>query len=187
MERHHMKMAVSVFTRSDDDAPSNVADRTRNAYKDKRHVHVALSEPGFAPPRAADRMHTLILTGSLDRYSVHQLELEIERLCEDGVAGITLDLRELTYIEAIGVAVIAFRCGLCQRRGYDFGLIPGPRVVQRVFERAGLSELLPFTDARAPLQERKPLAGERVPGQPVSPPALVLRPRFKTVASGGVS
>lgn len=187
MERHHMKMAVSVFTRSDDDAPSNVADQTRNAYNDKRQVHVALGQPGFAPARVAGRMHTLALIGSLDRGSVHQLEIEIERLCEEGVTGITLDLRKLTHIEAIGVAVIAFRCGLCRRRGYDFSLIRGPRVVERAFEQAGLGELLPFSDGRAPLQERKPLAGERVAGQPVSPPALVLRPRFKTVASGGVS
>jgi anti-anti-sigma factor len=187
MERHHMKMAVSVSTRSDDDAPGNVADQTRNAYNYKRQVHVALGEAGFAPATVAGRMHTLVLTGSLDRRSVHQLEIEIERLCEEGVTGITLDLRGLTHIEAIGVAVVAFRCGLCQRRGYDFSLIRGPQVVERAFERAGLSELLPFSDGRAPLQERKPLAEERAPAQPVSPPTLVLTPRFETVASGGVS
>jgi anti-anti-sigma factor len=193
MERHHMKMAVSVFTRSDHDALSNVADRTRTAYndkrqrtdyKDKRQRSVDLGAAGFAPARVARRIHTLVLTGSLDRGSVHQLETEIERLCEEGVTGITLDLRGLTYIDAIGVAVIGFRCGLCRRRGYDFALIRGPRLVQRAFEQAGVSELLPFSDGRRPLPERVSPARELAPGAPGSPPALVLAPPLETVASG---
>ena len=88
--------------------------------------------------------HTLILTGELDRRSAHTLEAEIERLCREGVSGITLDLRGLTYIDAIGVAVIAFRCGHCRKRGYEFELVPGPAAIQRAFERAGVSEALPF-------------------------------------------
>ncbi len=184
MERHHMRMAVSVFTRSDDDASSSVVDQTQTAFNDKV-VPSALREAGFIPPSVARRMHTLVLTGSLDRGSVHQLETEIERLCEEGVTGITLDLRELSYIEAIGVAVVAFRCGLCLRRGYDFALIRGPRVVQRAFEQAGLSELLPFTDGRSPLEQQAPLAGELVADEFVPPPpALVLTPRLEPVASG---
>jgi anti-anti-sigma factor len=93
--------------------------------------------------------HTLVPTGELSRRTAHALEVEIERRCEEGVTAITLDLRELTRIDAIGVAVIAFRCDLCKRRGYDFALIPGSEEVQRAFERAGVSELLPFLDGDA--------------------------------------
>jgi anti-anti-sigma factor len=92
------------------------------------------------------RTHTLILIGELDHRSAHALEAEIDRLCEEGVTGITLDLRELTYIDSIGVAVIAFRSGLCKRRGYDFALIPGSRLIQRAFEQSGASESLPFKE-----------------------------------------
>jgi anti-sigma B factor antagonist len=88
--------------------------------------------------------HTLTLTGALDHHSAHELESEIERLCDEGVTSITLDLRELTYIDSVGVAVIAFRCGLCKRRGYDFAVIPGSRLIQRAFEQAGVTNLLPF-------------------------------------------
>jgi anti-anti-sigma factor len=88
--------------------------------------------------------HTLVLTGELTHRSAHALEVEIERLCEEGVTGITLDLRELTYIDSTGVAVIAFRSGLCEKRGYEFTMIPGSLTVQRAFERAGVADLLPF-------------------------------------------
>ncbi len=91
--------------------------------------------------------HRLVLTGELTHRSAHALELEIERLCEEGVTDITLDLRDLTSIDPVGVAVIAFRCGLCEKRGYGFRLIRGPQAVQVAFERAGLLETLPFKEA----------------------------------------
>ncbi|HXB17032.1 MAG TPA: STAS domain-containing protein [Solirubrobacteraceae bacterium] len=88
--------------------------------------------------------HTLILTGELTHRSAQSLEVEIERLCEEGVTDITLDLRDLERIDPVGVAVIAFRCGLCEKRGYGVRLIRGPRGVQRAFEQAGVIEMLPF-------------------------------------------
>ena len=90
--------------------------------------------------------HTVILTGELTHRSAHTLEVEIERLCEEGVTDITLDLRDLTWIDPVGVAVIAFRCGLCEKRGYGFRLIRGSHAVQHAFEQAGALELLPFCD-----------------------------------------
>jgi anti-anti-sigma factor len=92
-------------------------------------------------------MHTLILTGELTHRSAHTLEVEIERLFEMGVTGITLDLRQLTFIDPIGVAVIVFRCRLCKRQGHGFVLIPGPRLVQRAFAEAGVVvDQLPFQE-----------------------------------------
>jgi anti-anti-sigma factor len=155
MKRHRMRMAVSVCAGSEGDALSSVANQTRTAYDDDRRPQPEreLREAGSPPRPLARRMHTLVLEGSLDRGSVRQLEAELEQLCEEGVTGITLDLRGLTHIDAIGVSVVAFRCGLYLRHGYDFALIRGPRAVQRAFEAAGLSELLPFEDAPAETAE----------------------------------
>jgi anti-anti-sigma factor len=88
--------------------------------------------------------HTLVLTGELDRASAPTLEAEIERLCEAGICGLTLDLSQLTYIDPTGVAVVAFRSGLCKRRGVEVALIPGSRPVQRVFELAGVTDRVQF-------------------------------------------
>lgn len=101
--------------------------------------------------------HTLGLTGELHRRSAHALEAEIERLCDEGVTGITLDLRELEYIDSTGIAVIAFRARLCKRRGYEFAVIPGSRFMHRALEQAGVSDLLPFEDDKDGELERSAL------------------------------
>lgn len=188
MERHHMRMAVGVCSGSDRDAVSGVANQTQTAFDENRRGPVAVGRAKPALPSLSRRMHTLILTGSLDRGSVHELEAELERLCEEGVSGITLDLRGLTYIEAIGISVIAFRCGLYQRRGYEFSLIRGPRVIQRAFEQAGLGELLPFCEGdeapERPSEHEPPLIAEPVPERLPEPvPALVLAPALGVLAA----
>jgi anti-anti-sigma factor len=146
MKRHRMASAVSVSTQNEGGAVGSVANKTQTVFNKNTRRKPASSEPSLVLAGVSVRTHTLILTGELDRGSAHALEAELEHLCEEGVTGITLDLRELTYIDSIGVAVIAFRCGLCQRRGYDFALIPGSRLIHRAFEQAGVTDLLPFRE-----------------------------------------
>jgi anti-anti-sigma factor len=106
--------------------------------------------PAGAPAAGATRrVHRLELIGELDRISAPVLEREIERLCEEGVDAVTLDLRRVTHIDPTGVAVIAFRSWLCRKRGFEFELIPGPPRVQRAFARACLLDRLPFRNAVA--------------------------------------
>jgi anti-anti-sigma factor len=118
----------------------------------KRHLTASRGSSGTGGGELAGlesvstRLHTLVLTGQLTYDSVHALETEIERCCAEGVTGITLDLRRLEHIDPIGVAVVAFRARLCERRGYDFSLIAGGPPVHRMFEDAGVSESLPFRD-----------------------------------------
>ncbi len=144
MKPHQMVMDASVDRRIESGAVATVANRMQSGFKNSTRSPRVSSEPSLVSTRVRTGQHTLILTGELDRGSARTLEGEIERLCEEGVSGITLDLRKLTYIDSIGVAVIVFRCGLCQRRGYDFALIPGSRFIHRAFEQAGVTELLPF-------------------------------------------
>ena len=160
MKRHVTPPAVSVGRWSKGGGVESVADRMHNAFDKDTHTQSASSEPDFVPASVSARSHTLILTGELDHHSAHALEVEIEHLCEEGVTGITLDLRELTYIDSIGVAVIAFRSNLCKRRGYDFELIPGSRSIHRAFEQAGVTDLLRF--------QENDVATPRLPDSPVT-------------------
>ena len=146
MERHLTTSTVRIGIRNEGGTTGSVADATNAVSDTKTRTQPARNEPGSVWKSVSVWTHTLILTGELTYRSAHALELEIERLCEEGVTGITLDLRQLTHIDSVGVAVISFRCGLCQRKGYGFALIPGSRFIHRAFEQAGVTDLLPFHD-----------------------------------------
>lgn len=146
MDRHLTTSTISIRTRNEKgEAVSLAADRASTALGSVQ-AQPAGNETGAALRSVSPRAHTVILTGELTHRSAHALEVEIERLCEEDVASITLDLRRLRYIDSIGAAVIAFRAGLCKRQGHGFSLIPGSRTVQRAFEQAGMIGLLPFQD-----------------------------------------
>ena len=123
MKRHLTASAVDIG--SEHDALGRPPGRAPIAFNKNTRGKAGSSERSLVLASVSVRMHTLVLTGELDHRSAHALEAEIERLCEEGVTGITLDLRELTSIDSIGVAVIAFRRRLpfCKRCGYDFALI----------------------------------------------------------------
>jgi anti-anti-sigma factor len=147
MERHLTTSTISIRTRNEKgNAGPLAADRASAALGSGVQAQPAGNETGAALRNVSPRAHTVILTGELTHRSAHALEVEIERLCEEGVASITLDLRQLRSIDSIGAAVIAFRAGLCKRQGHGFSLIPGSRTVQRAFEQAGMIGLLPFQD-----------------------------------------
>jgi anti-anti-sigma factor len=147
MKRHVTASAAIVDRSNKDESKDGAAKRTHVPYTRNK-----ITQPTLKLASARDWTHTLVLTGELNQRSAHALEADIERLCEDGVTGITLDLRQLTAIDPTGVAVIAFRSALCKRRGYQFTLIPGRRRVQRTFEQAGIAGLLPFQEHDAAAQ-----------------------------------
>ncbi len=93
--------------------------------------------------------HTLVLAGELDRVSAPVLETEIERLCEAGVLSLTLDVRALSEIDSVGVAVIVHRCGWCARRGCRMSLVADSGPAQRAFAEAGAGGRVEFLKAPA--------------------------------------
>lgn len=95
------------------------------------------------------KRHTLVLGGELDIASAATLHGAIARVLATGTAGsaITLDLSGLIFIDSTGLAEIILTGQLCDRDGYEFALVPGPRAVQRLFELTGLIDALPFVEA----------------------------------------
>jgi anti-anti-sigma factor len=152
MERHLTTSTGSKSTRNDRSTPGIGVIRAETPF----NRNTVLERNGrTAPARnqshplaesVSVRTHTLILTGELTHGSAHTLEVEMERLFEEGVTAITLDLRQLTHIDSIGVGVIVFRCRLCRRQGHGVALIPGPQLIQRAFAEAGVIDRLPFQE-----------------------------------------
>ncbi len=91
--------------------------------------------------------HVLLLSGELDIAEVPRLEAALDRVLEEGTTAITIDLRQLEFIDSSGLAAIVHIGGVCSKRGHDFELIAGRPEVQRLFEITGLSSVLPFRAA----------------------------------------
>ena len=140
---HHLTLSTaSQHARSQSDEVEAASDRTR-AGDGEANLSVAThSRPHLTLARTPVWRHRLILTGKLDYRSASELEEEIECLCQEGVTILTLDLRQLDAIDPTGATAIAFCGAVCRRRGHDFTVIPGSRVIHRALTEAGATDLL---------------------------------------------
>src|SRR2546427_1611500 len=91
-----------------------------------------------------DGSRTLVLSGELDLASSWLLDCPMLKISTDGTRSFALDLSGLTFIDSTGIRAVLAARGLCAARGCEFGLIPGPAQVQRVFDVSGLLDHLPF-------------------------------------------
>jgi len=104
-------------------------------------------------------LHRLILTGELDAVSCGELEAVIFALFKGGTRWLVLDLSGLTFIDLCGLRMVLLARELCEWQGCEFGLVPGPRSVQRVFELTNLLDV-----PAAPIQ-----VGTHCPAGPLQP------------------
>ena len=151
MERHLTTSTGSIDTRNEGARKlivmrADTACEGSAAFDSNARAWPTRNQPDPLSESVSVWMHTLILTGELTHRSAHTLEVEVERLFEDGVTAIALDLRQLTHIDPTGVAVIAFRCRLCKRQGNSIVLVPGPELIQQAFVEAGVIDELPFQE-----------------------------------------
>jgi anti-sigma B factor antagonist len=86
------------------------------------------------------------LYGEFDLASAEAVDRELRR-SEESVAGtVVVDLSGLDFIDSSGIAVLAHAADRASKNESRFGLRRGNAQVERTFELAGLSELLPFLD-----------------------------------------
>jgi len=82
--------------------------------------------------------------GELDVATERQLRAALEQQAAKGT--VTLDLTGLRFIDTSGLRLVLETAQAARRDGFTFGVIPGPPAVQRLFEIAGVGELVPFLD-----------------------------------------
>jgi anti-sigma B factor antagonist len=99
--------------------------------------------------------HTFVLSGELDIAQAWNLATALQRVRADDTA-ITLDLRRLTFMGSTGLRIVLLAKALCDQRGYEFRIVPGPAHIQRIFEIAGLGDRLPFTAAPEEMNPLEP-------------------------------
>ncbi len=84
-----------------------------------------LGEPG-EPER------TLVVVGELDLASAPELERAVELLCREGVEGLTIDLRQLSFIDCAGFATLISASDFCHDCGCAPRLVASDGPVRRL-------------------------------------------------------
>jgi anti-anti-sigma factor len=90
---------------------------------------------------------TLAVAGELDLANAGTLEAELERAAGDGAEPITVDLRELEFIDSTGIAVLVAAHRRLNDGAVRVRLVQSEApAVRRVIEITGLEQELPFID-----------------------------------------
>lgn len=109
--------------------------------------YAGLTAPGFAIRVHSDgEVAHVVPVGELDLATVEPLRAAFERVVGE-FEHIVVDLRELTFIDSTGLRQLVLLDADARRNGWRLSLIQGPRAVRRLFELAGVLELLPFEPA----------------------------------------
>jgi anti-anti-sigma factor len=82
--------------------------------------------------------------GELDMATIGALEQELRRQQQKGSPKLVLDLSGLSFMDSSGLHLVTRWSEAAARDGFAFEIVPGPPVVQRVFELAEMTDMLPF-------------------------------------------
>jgi anti-sigma B factor antagonist len=99
------------------------------------------------PVLAADRdgrRARLVLSGELDMGARFQAEQALDKLLAAPVEHLVVDLGEVTFLDSSGMGLILEVDERARQEGFNLRLLPGKPEVQRVFELAGVADVLPF-------------------------------------------
>ena len=86
---------------------------------------------------------TVHLAEELDHRAAAQMRSELDALLRDGtIRRLVLDLRRLSFMDSSGIGLIIGRYKLMARRGGSVAVVNADRRMDRIFEMAGLYELV---------------------------------------------
>jgi anti-sigma B factor antagonist len=89
--------------------------------------------------------HCIRLRGELDLSNAQALEAELGAAFADGRGEILVDMRDLTFIDSTGIAIVVSALGHADGQRLRFLPSPAP-AVSRVLHLTGVEERLPLAD-----------------------------------------
>jgi anti-sigma B factor antagonist len=87
--------------------------------------------------------------GELDLDTAPQLEEALAVMREEARPRLVLDLRGLTFMDSTGLRLVIRWDGEARRDGFEFAIVPGPDVVQRVISLTGMDDQIPVAEPPA--------------------------------------
>ena len=107
-------------------------------------VHRSQPEP-FRCEVVSDRARVQVRpVGALDLATVPLVDAKLGELWSVGFTRLALDLRDVEFLDSTAVRMLWSWHSTSEADGIAFGVIPGPEVVQRVLEVAGVAERLAY-------------------------------------------
>ena len=80
--------------------------------------------------------------GELDLDTAPLLDERLAAARADGAAHVVLDMRGLTFMDSTGLRLVIRWDTAGREEGFEFAIVPGAEVVQRVFRLTGMDEHL---------------------------------------------
>jgi anti-anti-sigma factor len=102
-----------------------------------------MASPVIAADRD-DRKARLVLGGELDMDARFQAEQALDELLSAPLEQLVVDLGEVTFVDSTGMGLVLELNDRARSEGFRLRLLRGPDEVQRVFELAGVADVLPF-------------------------------------------
>jgi anti-sigma B factor antagonist len=90
------------------------------------------------------RKARLVLGGDLDMAARFQAEQALDDLLSEPLEQLVVDLGEVTFVDSTGMGLVLEVNDRARSEGFRLRLLRGPKEVQRVFELAGVADVLPF-------------------------------------------
>jgi anti-sigma B factor antagonist len=89
--------------------------------------------------------------GELDLDTAPSLEDELAAVRAQGGERLVLDLRRLTFMDSTGLRLVIRWDGVARAEGFEFAIVPGSEVVQRVIRLTGMDDQLTVADPPSPV------------------------------------
>jgi anti-anti-sigma factor len=90
------------------------------------------------------RRARLVLGGELDMSARFQAEQALDALLAEPLEQLVVDLGEVTFVDSTGMGLVLEVHDRARTEGFKLRILRGPKDVQRVFELAGVADVLPF-------------------------------------------
>lgn len=107
----------------------------------------------------------IAVSGDLDLYSAPDLQARIAEWSRPAVAGIMVDLRDVTFIDSAGLRVLLGSKTRAERAGHRFFVVGASDAIRRVFELTETTRVLENQDVVTLLDQF--VGTQRPPGEAV--------------------